>query len=108
MARPYNELGKYGGVGLDLVLSILVLGAIGHWLDQRYWPGHDNAMMVGGLLGVAVAVRNLIRAAKSMQRDIEIAEAKDPEAGQWKVDEGWLHPPPDATQEPPPDDERRD
>jgi hypothetical protein len=27
-----------------------------------------------------------------MQRDIERAEAQDPEAGRWKVDEGWLHP----------------
>jgi len=103
MARPWNELGRYGGVGIDLVVAILLLGALGHWLDGRYWPGHDTAMMVGGLLGVAVGVRNLIRAAQHMQRDIAAAEARDPEAGHWKVDEGWLHKTDDATQEPPKD-----
>jgi hypothetical protein len=101
MARPWNELGRYGGVGIDLVLAILLLGALGHWLDGRYWPGHDTGMMVGGLLGVAVGVRNLIRAAQRMQRDIEAAEARDPQAGHWKVDEGWLHPTDDARQDPP-------
>jgi hypothetical protein len=26
-----------------------------------------------------------------MQRDIERAEAKDPEASRWTVDESWVH-----------------
>ncbi len=101
MARPWNELGRYGGVGIDLVLAILLLGALGHWLDGRYWPGHDTGMIVGGLLGVAVAVRNLVRTAQRMQKDIEAAEARDPEAGHWKVDPGWLHETDDASQKPP-------
>ncbi len=75
MARPWNELGRYGGVGIDLVVAILLLGALGHWLDGRYWPGHDTGMIVGGLLGVAVGVRNLVRTAQRMQKDIEAAEA---------------------------------
>lgn len=104
MARPWNELGRYGGVGIDLVVAILLLGALGHWLDGRYWPGHDTGMIVGGLLGVAVGVRNLVRTAQRMQKDIEAAEARDPEAGHWKVDPGWLHEPDDASKEPP--DER--
>jgi hypothetical protein len=49
-------------------------------------------MYTGFLLGVAVGVRNLVRAASHMQRDIEQAEANDPEAGHWKVDERWIHP----------------
>jgi hypothetical protein len=97
MARPWNELGRYGGVGIDLVVAVLLLGAVGHWLDGRYWPGHDTGMV----LGVAVAVRNLVRLAHRMQRDIEAAEARDPEAGKWKVDPGWLHEAQEATQEPP-------
>ena len=115
MAKPYNELGRYGGVGIDLVVSILLLGALGHWLDGRYFGGHDYGMMVGGLLGVAVGVRNLVRAARRMQKDIEAAEARDPEGSRWTVDETWLHqgdesggagsgkaPPP-----PPPDDHEK-
>jgi hypothetical protein len=102
--RPWNELGRYGGVGIDLVLAILILGGIGHWLDQRYWPGHDAGMLVGFLLGVAVGIRNLVAAASRMQRDIERAEAADPEAGKWTVDEGWLHKPDDARDDRPPDE----
>lgn len=91
MAKPYNELGRYGAVGIDLVLSILILGGIGHFLDVRYLGNHDYGMIGGGLLGVAVGVRNLIRAGQRMQRDIERAEAKDPEGSRWTVDETWLH-----------------
>jgi hypothetical protein len=91
MAKPYNELGRYGGVGIDLVVSILILGAIGHWLDGRYLGNHDYGMLVGGLLGVAVGVRNLIRVSRRMQKDIERAEANDPEGSRWTVDETWLH-----------------
>jgi hypothetical protein len=91
MAKPYNELGRYGSVGIDLVVAVLLLGAIGHWLDGRYLGHYDYGMLAGGLLGVAVGVRNLIRAGQRMQRDIERAEAKDPEGSRWTVDETWLH-----------------
>jgi hypothetical protein len=91
MAKPYKEMGRYGGVGIDLVLAILLLGALGHWLDGKYFAGHDYAMLAGGLLGVAVGVRSLVRAARRMQRDIEVAEANDPEGSRWTVDETWVH-----------------
>jgi hypothetical protein len=93
-------MGRYGGVGIDLVLAILILGAGGHWLDQHYASGGDTWMMVGGLLGAAVGVRNLVVAARRMQRDIERAEARDPEGSRWTVDETWLHKPDDAKAEP--------
>ena len=92
MGKPYKEMARYGGVGIDLVLAILLLGALGHWLDGRYFVGHDNAMLTGGFLGVAVGVRSLVRAARRMQKDIETAEANDPEGSRWTVDETWLHP----------------
>jgi hypothetical protein len=91
MARPWKELGRYGSVGIELVLAILICAGIGHWLDQRYWGGHDWGMLVGFLLGIAVGVRNLVRTARHMQADIERAEAGDPEASRWTVDESWLH-----------------
>jgi len=102
MGKPYKEMGRYGGVGIDLVLAILLLGALGHWLDGRYFGGHDYAMMTGGFLGVAVGVRSLVRAARRMQTDIEAAEAQDPEGSRWTVDETWLHPqePPDVNDHP--------
>jgi hypothetical protein len=91
MARPWNELGRYGGVGIELVLAVLILGGVGHWLDQRYWGGHDWGMTAVFLLGIAVGVRNLVRVAQRMQRDIERAEARDPEGSRWTVDPSWLH-----------------
>jgi hypothetical protein len=91
MSKPWKDLGRYGGVGLDLVLSVLILGGIGHWLDGKYWPGHDWGAATGFLLGVAVAVRNLVRLASRMQRDIERAEKADPAGSRWKVDESWTY-----------------
>jgi len=91
MAKPWNELGRYGGVGIELVVAILLLAGIGHWLDGRYWGGRDWGMSAGFLLGVAVGVRNLVRIAHRMQGDIERAEARDPQAKSWTVDTSWLH-----------------
>jgi hypothetical protein len=110
MARPWNELGRYGGVGIELVLSILILSAIGHWLDQRYWHGHDWGMAIGFFLGIAVGVRTLVRTARRMQRDIERAEAREPGGARWTVDESWIHrdPPAEPPQDAAPDEAQAD
>jgi hypothetical protein len=91
MARPWMEIGRYGSVGLELVLTILIPAAFGHWLDGRYWGNGGWGAAVGFLFGVAVGFRNLIRTARGMQADIERAEAKDPLASRWTVDESWIH-----------------
>jgi ATP synthase protein I len=110
MAKPWLAIGRYGSVGLELVLTILIVAALGQWLDARYWGGHGWGGAGGFLLGVAVAFRNLVRTANKMQADIERAEARDPEAGKWRVDEGWLHPQDDGRSSEPRDDaeSRRD
>jgi len=91
VARPWKELGRYGSAGIELVLTILILAWVGHWLDDRYWGGRGWGLGAGFLLGVAVSFRNLLRTASRMQKDIEQAEARDPEGSRWTVDEGWLH-----------------
>jgi len=91
MAKPWMEIGRYGSVGIELVLTILILAGIGRWLDARYWGAAGWGTGGGFLLGVFVAMRNLMRTAAHMQRDIERAEARDPAANRWKVDEAWLH-----------------
>jgi len=91
MLRPWKELGRYGSVGIELVLTVLIVGGIGHWLDLRYWPGKSWGLVLGSVMGVAVGFRNLVRTAQKMQRDIERAEAQDPGASRWTVDENWLH-----------------
>ncbi|HEY6459929.1 MAG TPA: AtpZ/AtpI family protein [Polyangiaceae bacterium] len=107
MAKPYKQLGRYGTVGLDLVVSILLLGWVGHWLDVRYWGGHDWGMLAGGFLGLVVGTRNLIKAALRMQKDIEADEARDPEGSRWTVDETWLHPHDEPYRPSKPDDDSR-
>ena len=96
MAKPWIEIGRYGSVGFELVLTILIPAAIGHWLDDRYWNHGDWGAGVGFVIGMAVGFRNLIRTASGMQRDIERAEAKDPSASRWTVDESWVHKDDDA------------
>jgi hypothetical protein len=91
MAKPWMEIGRYGSVGLEFVSTILLPAAAGHWLDGRYWGNGGWGAAVGFLFGAAVAFRNLVRTARGMQADIERAEAKDPEASRWTVDESWLH-----------------
>jgi hypothetical protein len=108
MSRPWKEMGRYGSVGIELILSILILTALGHWLDVRFWHDAGYATAAGFLLGAAVGFRNLFRTAKHMQRDIERAEANDPEAGRWKVDEGWLHQGDDVAPDPDSDHTRRE
>jgi hypothetical protein len=91
VAKPYFEIGRYGSVGLELVLTILIPAAIGHWLDGRYWHDSGYGVGVGFLIGCVVGFRNLVRTANGMQRDIERAEANDPDAQKWTVDEAWMH-----------------
>jgi hypothetical protein len=90
MGRPWKDIGRYGGVGIEFLLTILIVSWLGHWLDGRY-SLHGWGLSVGFLLGVAVAFRNLIRVAGRMQRDIERAEARDPDGSRWTVDESWVH-----------------
>jgi hypothetical protein len=96
VAKPYLEIGKYGSVGLELVLTILLPAALGHWLDVRYWHDSGYGVGVGFVIGCVVGFRNLLRTAKGMQRDIERAEANDPDANKWTVDEAWMHGDPPA------------
>jgi F0F1-type ATP synthase assembly protein I len=91
MAKPWVEIGRYGSVGLELVLSIFLVAAFGHWLDTRYWGARGWGTDGGFLLGVVVGFLNLWRTTQKMQKDIERAEAADPAASRWTVDEKWVH-----------------
>jgi F0F1-type ATP synthase assembly protein I len=102
MIKAYRELGRYGTVGIDLVVAILLLGWIGHWLDGRYFGDHGWGTVVGVALGLAVGVRNLVRVAQRAQKDIERAEAEDPEGSRWTVDESWVHKDDHDAKPPPP------
>ncbi len=108
-SNPWREVGRYGSAGIELVLTIAIVSALGHWLDHKYWGDRGWGLGGGFLIGVAVGFRNLFRTAQHMQRDIERAERLDPAGSRYTVDESWVYrdeeiprPPQDR---PPPDDE---
>jgi F0F1-type ATP synthase assembly protein I len=87
--KGLRSYGKYGAVGLELVLSILIGTWLGAWLDRRFettWIQY-----VGFLVGCYSGFRALFRAAKTMQKDIEREEAlergEDPWADEKKKDD---------------------
>lgn len=84
---PWREYGKYGAVGLELLLSIGIGYYAGHWLDQRYFHDKGWVTLVGFAIGVYTGFKAIWRTAKKMQRDVEIAEKLDRGEDPWDDDE---------------------
>lgn len=68
-SKGMKSVGKYGSVGLELIISMAIGYYAGHWLDGRF--GTTWIALVGFLLGCYAGFRALFKAAKTMQRDIE-------------------------------------
>ncbi len=79
--------GKYGSLGLELLLSMGVGYYGGLFLDRRF--GTHWIAFVGFLLGCYAGFRALFRAAKQMQRDIELDEKLE------RGEDPWAPPDPD-------------
>jgi len=63
-------------LGLELVLSMVIVGAAGRWVDQKL--GTDPAFLfLGALLGLAAGIRSLFRFAASSDRGA--ADRRGPE-----------------------------
>lgn len=63
-------------LGLELVLSLVIVGAAGRWVDQKL--GTDPAFLfLGALLGLAAGLRSVFRFAASSDRGA--ADRSDPE-----------------------------
>ncbi len=101
MARPWKSAGRYSGAGVELLVAILVIGGAGYWLDGRFWGAHGWGLMGGVVLGFAAGLRNLLRSAQGMQRDLEREDAANSGVKRWTVDEKWVHPPPEDGDEKP-------
>ncbi len=82
---PWKDYGRYGSVGIELILSMAVGYYGGRWLDQRF-GAHGWLTLAGFLAGVVVGFRNLFRAASFMQRDIQRAERKQRGEDPWPED----------------------
>jgi len=72
----YEGLGRYGTVGLELILSIIFGFLAGRWLDQKLHTG-GVLTLVGFGFGVVAGFRAIYQAAMRMQRETERADAEE-------------------------------
>ncbi len=68
--KPVTAAARFSTVGLDLVLSIVLLGYAGHWAEQR-WGFEPWGIMGGALLGAFAGFRSLYKAAKLAEKEME-------------------------------------
>jgi ATP synthase protein I len=73
---PWKDYGRYGTVGLELLVSIAIGYYGGRALDARF-GAHGWVTLACTLLGTAVGFRALFVTATHMQRDIERAERRE-------------------------------
>jgi hypothetical protein len=85
--KPYKDFGRYGSVGIELVLSILLGWWVGQKLDPKFGGGHGYITGAGFLLGVYAGFRALFVTAAHMQKDIERAERQE------RGEDPWTRPP---------------
>ena len=127
--RPWKEYGRYGSVGIELVLSILIGFYGGRWLDNRFGGGRGWITLVGFAVGVYAGFRQIFRASKEIERAADATDRAERKARQAMrdVDENAVapsldpgqtdphgaqaheteHAPPEDAAQPPPLDERR-
>ena len=61
-----NDFGRYAGLGLQFVLTLVLLGALGWWLDSL-WSTGPWLLVTGILLGSIVAFIAIVKAVPPAQ-----------------------------------------
>lgn len=70
--RSLKAYGRYGTVGLELVLSMVVGYLLGRWGDSKL--GTTWLSWLGAAVGVYAGFRSMFKAAKAMTREAEEAD----------------------------------
>jgi ATP synthase protein I len=78
-------MGRYGTVGIELIVSMALGYYAGRALDARI-GGRGWITFIGFLLGVAVGFRSIFATARHMQKDIERAEKRQRGEDPWAED----------------------
>ena len=78
MKQDWKGVGRYGTVGLELALSVLLGLVAGRWLD-RYFGTGGWLTLLGLAYGVAAGVRALYRAAQAATREAEELDRRERE-----------------------------
>lgn len=61
MQQEWKDVGRYGTVGLELVLSVLFGMFLGRWLDGKFGTG-QWLTLIGLAFGLAAGIRAVLRA----------------------------------------------
>src|SRR5512144_733932 len=78
MAQPgWKQAYRFGNIGLELFLSIVIGFLLGRWLDRRFFGGHGYGTVVGTIVGVYTGFRALWNLAKQAQREAEEEDARE-------------------------------
>lgn len=75
LKKPWKAYGRYGSLGIELILSMAIGYYGGHWIDGRFGTRWIGAL--GFLLGIYAGFRQIFRAAQRMQADAEREEAEE-------------------------------
>ncbi|HEY4106079.1 MAG TPA: AtpZ/AtpI family protein [Polyangiaceae bacterium] len=87
MQQDWKGVGRYGTVGLEFALSILVGLFGGQWLDKKFGT-HGIFTLVGLAYGLAAGGRAVYRALKSANREADEQERQDRAARKKFNDDG--------------------
>lgn len=74
MNSSWKAAYRYGNIGLELFLSIVVGFLFGRWVDRHWLHGHGWGTAVGTVLGVYTGFRSMWKLAKQAQREAEAEE----------------------------------
>jgi ATP synthase protein I len=74
--NPWGQSLRYGAVGLEMGVSILIGYGAGWWLDEKFGT-KPTLTLVMMLLGIGAAFNAVYRVAKEVQRDADKEEAEE-------------------------------
>jgi F0F1-type ATP synthase assembly protein I len=76
MQSAWKSTYRYGNIGLELVLSIVVGFLLGRWVDRHLLGGLGWGTAVGTLVGVYTGFRALFKLAKQARLEAEADDAR--------------------------------
>ena len=74
--KPWKQYGRYGSLGIELILSMAVGYYVGRWADGRL-GSTPWLSLLGFLIGIYAGFRQIFRAAKRMTADAEREEQEE-------------------------------
>lgn len=77
MAQPgWKQAYRFGNIGLEIFLSIVIGFLLGRWLDRRFFGAHGYGTAVGTIVGVYTGFRALYKLARQAQREADEEDAR--------------------------------